>query len=135
MGLSNTSLLVRKKNKTNGAQVIHSKTIKPLQNKNIPLYVKSFLDPSLKGTIINDSSQKTIPPVIILKQNQVLISFKSKDFSFVEDKPVEQLHEIFSNMKLKSNLSQHTAISLLCCFDDHPLKMMEELEEFAGLNL
>ncbi len=116
-----------------GAQVIHPKTIKPLQNKNIPLYVKSFLDPSLKGTIINNTSQKSIPPVIILKQNQVLISFKSKDFSFVEDKPVEQLHDIFTNIKLKSNLSQHTAISLLCCFDDHPLKIPRLAEEASYL--
>ncbi|MEO5985039.1 MAG: aspartate kinase [Ferruginibacter sp.] len=116
-----------------GAQVIHPKTIKPLQNKNIPLYVKSFLDPTLKGTIINNTSQKNIPPVIILKQNQVLMSFKSRDFSFVEDKPVEQLHEIFTRIKVKSNLSQHTAISLLCCFDDHAEKIPKVAEEAALL--
>lgn len=108
-----------------GAQVIHPKTIKPLQNKNIPLYVKSFLDPSLPGTVINNNVPKNMPPVIVLKQKQVLISFKSKDFSFVEDKPVEQLHEIFRKARVKSNLSQHTAISLLCCFDDHAEKISQ----------
>lgn len=106
-----------------GAQVIHPKTIKPLQNKNIPLYVKSFLDPSLRGTVINNTVPKNMPPVIVLKQKQVLISFKSKDFSFVEDKPVEQLQKIFHKSRVKSNLSQHTAISLLCCFDDHAEKI------------
>ncbi|MEJ7626779.1 MAG: aspartate kinase [Ferruginibacter sp.] len=111
-----------------GAQVIHPKTIKPLQNKNIPLYVKSFLQPSLPGTVINNENPRNIPPVIVLKQNQVLITFSSKDFSFVEDKPVEQLQEIFHKTKIKSNLSQHTAISLLCCFDAHE----EKIGQLAG---
>ena len=106
-----------------GAQVIHPKTIKPLQNKNIPLLVKSFLDPSLPGTIISKELNKSLPPIIVNKNNQVLIQFKSKDFSFVDDKPTHQLHEIFSNIKIKPNLSQHTAISILCCFDDHKEKI------------
>ena len=79
-----------------GAQVIHPKTIKPLQNKNIPLLVKSFLDPTLEGTIISKEPCKNLPPIIVNKENQVLIQFKSKDFSFVEDKPIHQLHEIFN---------------------------------------
>ena len=106
-----------------GAQVIHPKTIKPLQNKNIPLYVKSFLDPSLPGTVISGSNTKNLPPIIVQKNNQVLIRFRSKDFSFVEEKPVQQLHELFNRLKIKPNLSQHTAISLLCCFDDHAEKI------------
>ena len=116
-----------------GAQVIHPKTIKPLQNKNIPLFVKSFLDPNLPGTVITKSSVKNIPPVIIHKENQVLISFKSKDYSFVEGKPVEQLHDIFRSAKIKSNLSQHTAISLLCCFDEHPEKIDDIAVEASDL--
>ncbi|MBS1732559.1 MAG: aspartate kinase, partial [Bacteroidetes bacterium] len=111
-----------------GAQVIHPKTIKPLQNKNIPLYVKSFIDPSLPGTSISGSVPRNLPPIIVQKKNQVLIRFKSKDFSFVEDKPVQQLHELYSNLKMKPNLSQNTAISLLCCFDDH----VEKIEKLAG---
>ncbi len=116
-----------------GAQVIHPKTIKPLQNKGIPLLVKSFLDPSLPGTIISKINSKNIPPVIIHKNNQVLISFKSKDFSFVEGKPMDQLLEIFRAAKVKSNLSQHTAISLLCCFDEHPEKIGKIAEEASLL--
>ena len=110
-----------------GAQVIHPKTIKPLQNKNIPLYVKSFLDPSLPGTSISRLIPKNLPPIIVQKKNQVLIRFKSKDFSFVEDKPVEQLHDLYSHLKMKPNLSQNTAISLLCSFDDH----VEKIEKLA----
>ena len=106
-----------------GAQVIHPKTIKPLQNKNIPLYVKSFLDPSLPGTTISKNIPKNLPPIIVRKKNQVLIRFKSKDFSFVEDKPVQELHDLYSRLKMKPNLSQHTAISLLCCFDGHSEKI------------
>ena len=111
-----------------GAQVIHPKTIKPLQKKNIPLYVKSFIDPSLPGTTISKSNPKNLPPIIVQKMNQVLIRFKSKDFSFVEDKPVQQLHDLFNLLKIKPNLSQHTAISLLSCFDDHA----EKIEKLAA---
>ncbi len=106
-----------------GAQVIHPKTIKPLQNKNIPLLVKSFLDKDLEGTVISKHSTKNLPPVIVHKEKQVQIKFKSKDFSFVEDKPIQQLYEIFNQVKIKPNISQHTAISLICCFDDHPEKI------------
>ena len=104
-----------------GAQVIHPKTIKPLQNANIPLFVKSFIKPKLAGTVINNATPKNMPPVIVFKQNQVLIKFKSKDFSFT-DGPAFDLEVIFKTLRMKSNLSQHTAISLLYCFDDHPEK-------------
>jgi aspartate kinase len=56
--------------------------------------------------------------VIVLKKKQVMIQFRSRDFSFIEGKPVEQLHNIFKQIKLQPNLSQNTAISLICCFDD-----------------
>lgn len=106
-----------------GAQVIHPKTIKPLKNKNIPLFVKSFLDIDLPGTVINNDKPKNLPPVIIIKENQVLISFKSIDFSFVEGKPATALNEILNDLKIKTNLSQHTAISYLICVDDIPEKI------------
>jgi aspartate kinase len=114
-----------------GAQVIHPKTIKPLQNKNIPLLVKSFIDPSLQGTVISKEVSKNLPPIIVNKEKQVLIQFKSKDFSFVEDSPVQELHEIFRTVRIKPNVSQHTAISLLCCFDDHAEKI-DQLAQAAS---
>ena len=116
-----------------GAQVIHPKTIKPLQNKNIPLYVKSFLDTNLPGTIINADKALNLPPVIVLKNNQVLIHFKSRDFSFIEGKPMEQLHKIFKQVKLQPNLSQNTAISLICCFDGHAEKTAQIASEASIL--
>ena len=115
-----------------GAQVIHPKTIKPLQNKNIPLLVKSFLDPVLPGTIISRQLPKNLPPIIVNKEKQVLIQFKSKDFSFVGDEPVQRLHELFNNIKITPNLTQNTAISFLCCFDDKPEKI-EQLAAHASL--
>ena len=63
-----------------GAQVIHPKTIKPLQNKAIPFYVKCFLDPSLPGTVISKQPVKNLPPIFVLKDNQAMIQLKSKDF-------------------------------------------------------
>ena len=110
-----------------GAQVIHPKTIKPLQNKNIPLYVKSFLDTQLPGTIITGKTPHNLPPIIVYKRNQVLITLESKDFSFVEGKPVNTLHEILNRSKIKPNLTQNAAISLFVCVDDIP----EKTEEIA----
>jgi aspartate kinase len=108
-----------------GAQVIHPKTIKPLQNKNIPLFVKSFLDTELPGTIINGDKAVNLPPIIVLKSQQVLIHFRSKDFSFMEGKALGQLHKIFNAVKLQPNLTQNTAISFVCCFDGHVEKTAE----------
>jgi aspartate kinase len=110
-----------------GAQVIHPKTIKPLENKNIPLYVRSFLDPSLPGTVISKEPIHNLPPVIVLKKNQVLMELSSRDFSFVEEKPLSELHAMFDTIKIRPNLSQNGAIGLLCCLDDKP----EKIEKLA----
>jgi aspartate kinase len=106
-----------------GAQVIHPKTIKPLQNKNIPLHVRCFLNPALQGTIISNKPVRNLPPIIVLKEKQVLMQLSSKDFSFVEEKPISRLHEIFADIKIRPNLSQNGAISLVCCLDDKPEKI------------
>ena len=110
-----------------GAQVIHPKTIKPLENKNIPLHVRCFLNQDLAGTVISNKPVHNLPPVIVLKRNQVLMELSSKDFSFVEEKPLGLLHEMFATIKIRPNLSQNGAISLLCCFDDKA----EKLEKLA----
>ena len=77
-----------------GAQVIHPKTIKPLQNKNIPLYVKCFLDPKLPGTLIHAKHIVDLPPIIVVKQNQVLIHLRSKDYSFVGEEGTARLYNM-----------------------------------------
>lgn len=100
-----------------GAQVIHPKTIKPLQNKQIPLYVKCFVDPSLPGTIIHQRNSKYLPPIIVIKQNQALLHLSSQDFSFVEDEPMSILYKIFGKVKLRPNLIQSGAINVQVCLD------------------
>lgn len=112
-----------------GAQVIHPKTIKPLQNKDIPLHVRCFLHPELKGTIISNNPVHNLPPIIVVKEDQVLMQLNSKDFSFVEDKLVSSLHQLFNEVKIRPNISQNGAISLLCCLDDKP----EKIEKLALL--
>ncbi len=101
-----------------GAQVIHPKTIKPLQNKGIPLHVKCFLDPSLPGTIIYKKQIKALPPIVIIKEKQALLHLRSKDFSFVGEKPMSDLYKIFGELKIKPNLIQTGAINVQICLDD-----------------
>lgn len=110
-----------------GAQVIHPKTIKPLANKNIPLHVRCFLKPELAGTIISARPVHNLPPIIVLKQDQVLMQLSSKDFSFVEERPISRLHELFAEIKIRPNLSQNGAISLSCVLDDKA----EKIEKLA----
>lgn len=102
-----------------GAQVIHPKTIKPLQNKGIPLLVKSFIDTQLEGSRIDQVPVKSLPPIIVKKQDQVLLKFTSRDFSFLEDETISWLQSKFTMFRVNPNVSQKTAISLLCCFDDN----------------
>jgi len=111
-----------------GAQVIHPKTIKPLQNKDIPLQVKCFLDPSLPGTIIHNKNVSHLPPIIVVKDNQVLVHLHTQDFSFIGEQPMSRLYEIFAEVKIKPNLIQTGAVSLVVCLDDRP----EKIEKFAG---
>lgn len=106
-----------------GAQVIHPKTIQPLQNKKIPLQVKSFLDPSLPGTTISSKTSKHLPPVIVLKNNQVLVHLQSQDYSFVGGKPMSWLYDIFHELNIQPNLMQTAAINLQVCLNDRAEKI------------
>ena len=110
-----------------GAQVIHPKTIKPLQNKGIPLYVKCFLDPSLPGTIIHNKPVHHLPPIIVLKEKQVMLQMSSRDFSFIGEQHVGHLYNLFENLNIKPNLTQNGAISFVCVMDDRS----EKIEKLA----
>jgi aspartate kinase len=95
-----------------GAKVIHPKTIQPLQNKNIPLVVKSFLNPQEQGSVITDLTEHIhIPPVYIFKDNQYLISISRRDFSFIMEKEISEIYSIFDQHRARVNLSQNSAIS------------------------
>ena len=110
-----------------GAQVIHPKTIKPLQNKGIPLYVKSFLHAGEEGTCIHSQHINSLPPIIVYKAGQALVQLTSKDFSFVSEGLTEKAYHTMAGLNMKPNLTQIAAISLLCVVDDRT----EKVEAFA----
>jgi len=101
-----------------GATVIHPKTIKPLQNKNIPLLVKSFIDPSAAGTVIQDSiAFDHLVPSFIFKMDQVLMSFTPKDFSFIVEENLGDIFQLLAKNGVKINLMQNSALSFSILFD------------------
>jgi aspartate kinase len=110
-----------------GAQVIHPKTIKPLQNKGIPMYVKCFLDPSLPGTIIHKKNIRGLPPIFVIKEKQILVHLKSRDFSFIGEEPMQQLYAIFAQTRVRPNLIQTGAIGVQICMDDK----QDKTDQFA----
>lgn len=105
-----------------GATVIHPKTIKPLQNKKIPLLVKSFINPEGKGTKVG-GVDNNLPPIRIIKDHQSLITLHTKDFSFVKDEVVSEIFTAFSNANLKLNMMQQGAISFEAIVDTIPVKI------------
>ena len=107
-----------------GAQIIHPKTIKPLQNSNIPLYVKCFLDKEQEGSVIcAEVNDVAYPPLIVLKDKQVLIQVTTKDFSFITEDNLSRLYSMFHALKIKINLIQNAAISFVACIDDREDKI------------
>lgn len=101
-----------------GATVIHPKTIKPLQNRNIPLYVKSFLMPAEAGTRIDNNFSQLPVPCFIFKMNQVLLSISPKDFSFIVEENLSRIFKKLAKYKLKVNVIQNSALNFSLCLDD-----------------
>lgn len=102
-----------------GATVIHPKTLQPLQRKEIPLFVKSFLNPLLPGTSVakgDDLEPKT--SCFIVKKNQLLISLSSIDFSFIMEENISEIFLLFHQFKMKVSLIQNSAISFSVCIED-----------------
>jgi len=103
-----------------GATVIHPKTIKPLQNKGIPLYVRSFVQPSQPGTAIGLFQDHLRVPSFIFKINQLLISLHPRDFSFIAEDNLSRIFGVFAEAGVKINLMQNTAISFSVVVDNQP---------------
>jgi len=101
-----------------GATVIHPKTIKPLQNKDIPLYVRSFLAPEATGTVITNIKTPLPVPSFIFKVNQILISIFPKDFSFIIEENLSDIFNLFHKNKVKVNTMLNSAISFSVSVDD-----------------
>jgi len=101
-----------------GATVIHPKTIKPLQNARIPLFVKPFLYPSENGTCIKEDNVSVSMPAIIVKNNQVLLSVSTLDLSFITENHLSHLFGILADKQIKINMMQLSASSYSVCFDN-----------------
>lgn len=110
-----------------GASVIHPKTLQPLQRKEIPLFVKSFLNPDASGTQVS-KGQTLVPhiPCFIVKKNQVLISLSSLDFSFMMEDNIGEVFQLLGKYKMKVDLIQNSAISFSVCIDNK-FNYLEEL--------
>ena len=100
-----------------GAQIIHPKTIKPLQNKNIPLYVRPFGDKRKPGTVIRGMSAPVQVPILILKKDQVLLTIRSRDFSFVLEEKFATIFALLERYRIKTNLIHNSAVNLSLCID------------------
>lgn len=116
-----------------GAKVIHPKTIKPLQNKSIPMYVKSFVDPEGEGTFIGADVDAFYPPVVVVEKEQVLLQISTKDFSFVAEHHLSFIFKLFTKYRTKVNMMQNMAISFSVCVTikdvERLTKLIKELKE------
>lgn len=101
-----------------GASVIHPKTLQPLKQKNIPFYVKSFLEPKRPGTKVGNASENQQEESYILKENQQLMRIATRDFSFIAEEHLSQIFAKLAQYKIKISLMQNSAISLALCLED-----------------
>ncbi len=106
-----------------GAKVIHPKTIKPLQNKSIPLYVRPFNDPLSSGTLIADDTGISYPPVIVIEPNQSLLHISTNDFSFVAEYHLSKLFDLLAKHRIKVNMMRNTAISFTISINQEDRKI------------
>lgn len=114
-----------------GAKVIHEKTIKPIQNKNIPLYVRPFHTPDKEGTLISAEEPMGYPPVIVVNADQVLLHISTNDFSFVGEHHLGDLFALFAKHRIRVNMMRNTAISFTVCTNNRPSRI-KAFEEALG---
>ena len=113
-----------------GASVIHPKTLKPLENKRIPLYVRSFLNLESTGTKVSKGIDiDPITPCFIVKKSQILVSISALDFSFMVEENISHIFKLFHDYQLKVNLTQNSAISFSVCLEDNFNKFEEFYKE------
>jgi len=102
-----------------GASVIHPKTLQPLQKKEIPLFVKSFINPLLPGTSVSKGKDlEPQTPCFIVKKGQLLLSLSSIDFSFIMEENISEIFSLLHQYKIKTSLIQNSAISFSVCVED-----------------
>jgi aspartate kinase len=116
-----------------GASVIHPKTIKPLANLDIPLLVKNFDNPELPGTRIHECTVKNLPPLVVIKDNQCLISCKVTDYTFISEQQLGVIFNALSELNVRINVMQNSAISFSFCIDfreDKVTRLIQGLQQF-----
>ena len=117
-----------------GASVIHPKTVKPIQNKGIPLFIRSFITPEAEGSSIGD--YKTIvpeTPLYIFKNNQILLSILPRDYSFIAEDNLQVIFGILSKIGIRVNLMQNSALSFSICIDNNPQLINPLIEELKSM--
>ncbi len=117
-----------------GASVIHPKTVKPIQNKGIPLFIRSFITPEAEGSSVGD--YKTIvpeTPLYIFKNNQILLSILPRDYSFIAEDNLQVIFGILSKIGIRVNLMQNSALSFSICIDNNPQLINPLIEELKSM--
>ena len=114
-----------------GAQVIHPKTIRPLENKKISLYVKPFGEPTASGSVITEQAEPICVPVYIWRMNQVLITLRAKDLAFVLEESLSHIFQIIHANRLKVSLIQSSAVTISVCVDNNRFvaQAIEQLQD------
>lgn len=115
-----------------GARVIHLKTVKPLQNKNIPLFIKSYLQPEDPGTCISGDVDVSYPPIIAIEKNQALLNISTLDFSFVAEQHISVLFQYIAKYRLQVNTMQNTGLSFVVCFNDTDNKVDQFVDAISS---
>lgn len=100
-----------------GASIIHPKTVKPLQNKNIPLYVRPFGDRRKPGTVIRRTTRRIDVPILIVKHNQVLVTVRARDLSFIIEERFAEIFGLLDRHRIRTNLIHNSAVNLSLCID------------------
>jgi aspartate kinase len=111
-----------------GAKVIHPKTIKPLQNANIPLFVRPFDSPQLTGTKITAAESNFLPPIVVVESDQVLLQISTRDFSFVAEDHLRVIFKEVADLRIKVNSMRNTALSFMLCVRNETDKL-EKLKQ------
>lgn len=117
-----------------GASVIHPKTVKPIQNKGIPLYIRSFVTPESEGSSIGDYPT-IIPetPLYIFRNNQILLSILPRDYSFIAEDNLQVIFGILSKIGIRVNLMQNSALSFSICIDNNPQLVKPLIDELNNM--
>ena len=117
-----------------GASVIHPKTVKPLQNKGIPLYIRSFITPESEGSAIgNYHTISPETPLYIFKNNQILLSILPRDYSFIAEDNLQVIFGILNELGIRVNLMQNSALSFSICIDNNPQRVGVLIEKLSNM--